>query len=333
MKHIISQFSLVVPLLCFSLCGKAQSSHEREESIPYGDFDKWMVRVIDESLIIGGRSKCLYEVAPADTVRGDIPYKSSSESPWRTSNVMARVSGVTKCSVSVFPEPRDSGYCVRLETLLDSCKVFGLFNIKVLVPGTIYMGQMMEPICDTKNPQSKLNAGVPFTKRPKAVVLDYKFTTPGTDHRIKSTGFSRQREVPGRDSCELYVILQKRWEDAEGNVYAKRVGTLVRRFYENTPEWINNYHADILYGDITSRPEYRSYMRLIPEEESLYCVNSRGESVPIHEVGWAGPDETPTHLVFRASSSCGEVYVGTVGNKFYLDNIRLSYDQPTTPEP
>ena len=105
MKHIISQFSLVVSLLCFSLCGKAQSSHEREESIPYGDFDKWMVRVIDESLIIGGRSKCLYEVAPADTVRGDIPYKSSSESPWRTSNVMARVSGVTKCSVSVFPEP------------------------------------------------------------------------------------------------------------------------------------------------------------------------------------------------------------------------------------
>ena len=118
MKHITSQFSLVVSLLCFSLCGKAQSSHEREESIPYGDFDKWMVRVIDESLIIGGRSKCLYEVAPADTVRGDIPYKSSSESPWRTSNVMARVSGVTKCSVSVFPEPRDSGYCVRLETLL-----------------------------------------------------------------------------------------------------------------------------------------------------------------------------------------------------------------------
>ena len=195
MKHIISQFSLVVSLLCFSLCGKAQSSHEREESIPYGDFDKWMVRVIDESLIIGGRSKCLYEVAPADTVRGDIPYKSSSESPWRTSNVMARVSGVTKCSVSVFPEPRDSGYCVRLETLLDSCKVFGLFNIKVLVPGTIYMGQMMEPIRDTKNPQSKLNAGVPFTKRPKAVVLDYKFTTPGTDHRIKSTGFSRQRRM------------------------------------------------------------------------------------------------------------------------------------------
>lgn len=328
MKHIIAQLLCALTLAGLSLSGMAQTSpSEREEMLPYGDFDQWMVRVIDESFIIGGKTKYLYEVAPVDTVCGDIPYKSSSASPWRTSNVLAHVSGITKCSVSVFPEPHGDGQCVRLETLMESCKVLGLINITVLVPGTIYLGQMMEPIRDTKNPQSKLNAGIPFSKRPNAVILDYKFSTPDVDHRIKSTGFSRKRIVPGRDSCELYVILQKRWEDDKGNVYAKRVGTLVQRFFENTPGWINNHRAEILYGDITSRPGFHSYMGLIPEEESLYCVNSRGESVPIHEVGWAAPDETPTHLVFRASSSCGEVYVGTVGNKFCLDNIRLTYDQ------
>lgn len=62
--------------------------------------------------------------------------------------------------------------------------------------GTIYLGQMHEPIKDTKNPQSKLNAGIPFTETPKAVVFDYKMETPGTDHRIKATGFSKIVDVP-----------------------------------------------------------------------------------------------------------------------------------------
>lgn len=324
-KHILTIITLCI--LSLTTSAQIKKQEEREELLPYGDFDNWLVRIIDESFIIGGGTKYLYEVAPTDTIRGDIPYKSSPVSPWRTSNVLAHVSGITKCSVSVFPEKRDEGKCVRLETLMETCKVLGIVNITVLVPGTIYLGEMMEPIRDTKNPQSKLNAGIPFTRHPKAVVLDYKFDAPDKDHRIKSTGFSRIKEIPGRDSCELYIILQKRWEDKEGNVYAKRVGTLVKRFWKNTPEWINNYRAEILYGDITWHPDYRPYMRLIPEEQSLYCVNSKGKSVPIKEVGWAPIGEMPTHLVFRASSSCGEAYIGTVGNKFRLDNIRFVYDE------
>lgn len=326
MKHAWKHLTAVILLLGLAANATAQQS-ERMELLPYGDFDQWMVREIEESFIIGGNTKYLYEVAPGDTLRGNIPYKSSPESPWRTSNVMARVSGVTKCSVSVFPEERDGGHCVRLETLMETCKVLGLINISVLVPGTIYMGEMMEPIRDTKNPQSKLNAGIPFTRTPTAVVLDYKFSTPDDGHRIRSTGFSRIKEVPGRDSSELYVILQKRWEDAGGNVYASRVGTLVKRFTDNTDGWVNDCRFPILYGDITGLLEFEPYMDLIPEENSLYCINSRGESVPVKEIGWAKPGEQPTHLVFRASSSCGEVYVGTIGNIFCLDNIRLTYDQ------
>lgn len=164
----------------------AQTTEKQEEKlIPFGDFNSWMVRIIDESFVIGGNTKTLYEVAPVDTIRGDKPYIGSSVSPWRTSNVMAKVSGVTKCSISVFPEKRDDGHCVRVETLMEKCKVLGIVNITVLVPGTIYLGQMHEPIKDTKNPQSKLNAGIPFTETPDAVVFDYKMETPGTDHRIK----------------------------------------------------------------------------------------------------------------------------------------------------
>lgn len=49
--------------------GKAQDS-ARIKSIPFGDMDNWLVRVIEESFVIGGKTKTLHEIAPADTVRG-----------------------------------------------------------------------------------------------------------------------------------------------------------------------------------------------------------------------------------------------------------------------
>lgn len=297
----------------------------KEKLIPYGDFNHWMVRVIEESFVIGGNTKFLYEVAPQDTIRGTTPYNGSSVSPWRTSNVMAQVSGITKCSVSVFPDSRDDGKCVRLETLMENCKVLGIVNITVLVPGTIYLGQMLEPIKDTKKPQSKLNVGIPFTEHPKAILLDYKMKSIEENHRIKATGFSKIVNIPGRDSAEIYVILQQRWEDSNGNVYAKRIGTAVQRISETTSDWRNNYPITIGYGDITKDPTYKPFMQIIPKEQSLYCLNSKGKSVPIIEVGWGNPNDTPTHLVFRISSSYGEAYVGTVGNKFWVDNVRFAY--------
>ena len=109
--------------------------------------------------------------------------------------------------------------------------------------------------------------------------------TPGTDHRIKATGFSKIVDVAGRDSAEVYVILQKRWEDENGNVYAKRIGTAIERLSENTPDWKNNHRLNILYGDPANQPGSKSYMQLIPKEQSLYCINSKGKSVPVEEVG------------------------------------------------
>ncbi len=298
---------------------------ENEKLIPFGDFNSWMVRIIDESFVIGGNTKTLYEVAPTDTIRGDKPYIGSTTSPWRTSNVMAKVSGITKCSVSVFPEKRGDGHCVRVETLMENCKVLGIVNITVLVPGTIYLGQMHEPIKDTKNPQSKLNAGIPFTETPKALVFDYKMDSPGTDHRIKATGFSKIVNVPGRDSAEIYVILQKRWEDEKGNVYAKRIGTAIERFSENTPDWNNDHRLNLLYGNLTLQPNFRPCMQLIPKDQSLYCINSKGKSVPVEEIGWGDAEDKPTHLFLRISSSYGEAYIGSVGNKFRVDNVRFAY--------
>ena len=289
----------------------------------YGDMDNWIVREIHESGIIGGNTKWLYELGPSDTIVGNTAFRNMGGSPWATSNVMAKVAGVVKTNTSVFPEKRGDGMCARMETRYESVKVFGLVDIEVIAAGSIFLGTVHEPIKGTKNPQAMLQSGVPFSKKPKALRFDYKVKAAPEKNRVRSTGFSRKSTVAGQDSLAVILLLQKRWEDEEGNVYSKRVGTMVQRYTESTPDWVNDATYPILYGNITSKPEYKPYMRIQVEER--YTLNSKGKSVPIQEVGWAEPGEAPTHMVLQFTSSHGGAYIGSPGNTFWIDNVELIY--------
>mgnify|MGYP000242545600 FL=1 len=288
----------------------------------YGDMDNWIVREIHESGIIGGNTKWLYELGPSDTIVGNTAFRNMGGSPWATSNVMAKVAGV-KTNTSVFPEKRGDGMCARMETRYESVKVFGLVDIEVIAAGSVFLGTVHEPIKGTKNPQAMLQSGVPFSKKPKALRFDYKVKAAPEKNRVRSTGFSRKSTVAGQDSLAVILLLQKRWEDEEGNVYSKRVGTMVQRYTESTPDWVNDATYPILYGNITSKPEYKPYMRIQVEER--YTLNSKGKSVPIQEVGWAEPGEAPTHMVLQFTSSHGGAYIGSPGNTFWIDNVELIY--------
>ena len=289
----------------------------------YGDMDNWIVREIHESGIIGGNTKWLYELGPSDTIVGNTAFRNMGGSPWATSNVMAKVAGVVKTNTSVFPEKRGDGMCARMETRYESVKVFGLVDIEVIAAGSVFLGTVHEPIKGTKNPQAMLQSGVPFSKKPKALRFDYKVKAAPEKNRVRSTGFSRKSTVAGQDSLAVILLLQKRWEDEEGNVYSKRVGTMGQRYTESTPDWVNDATYPILYGNITSKPEYKPYMRIQVEER--YTLNSKGKSVPIQEVGWAEPGEAPTHMVLQFTSSHGGAYIGSPGNTFWIDNVELIY--------
>lgn len=289
----------------------------------YGDMDNWIVREIHESGIIGGNTKWLYELGPSDTIVGNTAFRNMGGSPWATSNVMAKVAGVVKTNTSVFPEKRGDGMCARMETRYESVTVFGLVDIEVIAAGSVFLGTVHEPIKGTKNPQAMLQSGVPFSKKPKALRFDYKVKAAPEKNRVRSTGFSRKSTVAGQDSLAVILLLQKRWEDEEGNVYSKRVGTMVQRYTESTPDWVNDATYPILYGNITSKPEYKPYMRIQVEER--YTLNSKGKSVPIQEVGWAEPGEAPTHMVLQFTSSHGGAYIGSPGNTFWIDNVELIY--------
>lgn len=287
-----------------------------------GSFDYWRVREIRESAIIGGQTKHLYAIGVGDTIKGATAYTNPKGWVWSSSNVLAIVKGVTKTSCSVFPEKRGNGYCARLETVLETVTVLGLIDMKVLAAGTVYLGKMHEPIRNTKNPQSKLKTGIPFTSKPTALQFDYKAVIG--NHIVKATGFGSPKSIAGTDYPDCTLMLQKRWEDKEGNVYAKRVGTAYYLFTKNTTQWVNGFSVPVHYGDITGKSYYRDYMKLIPKELSNYTINSKGVSVPIIEVGWAQPDETPTHIIIRFSSSHGEAYIGDPANRLWIDNINLT---------
>lgn len=297
----------------------------QEKVVPFafGDMNQWIVREVHESGIIGGNKKHLYELGPTDTIVGNNAYHNRGGSPWATSNVMAKVAGVVKTNTSVFPERRGDGWCARLETRLESVKVLGLVDIEVIAAGSVFLGTVHEPIKGTKNPQAMLGSGVAFTKKPKALRFDYKIKSAPEKNRIRSTGFSRKTTVAGQDSISAILFLQKRWEDKNGNIYAKRIGTMVQRYITSTGGWVENVTYPVLYGDITSHPDYKPYMAIQVEER--YSLNSKGKSVPIQEVGWAEEEEAPTHLILQFTSSHGGAYIGSPGNTMWIDNVKLVY--------
>lgn len=317
----------LIPRFCttgfIALCSASVLAQYKAEPIAFGNMDQWVTREIKESAIIGGHTKNVFAVGPTQTLAGSNAYKNLGGSPWATSNVMAKVAGVTKTNTSVFPEKRGDGYAARLDTRMESVKVFGLVDITVLAAGSMFLGSVHEPIKGTKNPNKILQMGVPFTKKPIALQFDYKVKMSDRENRIRSTGFSKITDVAGKDYPAVILFLQKRWEDADGNVFAKRIGTIVNYFYHSA-DWRNNATYEVLYGDITGNPAYKAHMMRLQADER-FTLNSKGESVPIREVAWGDETDVPTHMILQFTSSHGGAYIGSPGNSLWVDNVKLIY--------
>ncbi len=294
------------------------------EPIKFGDFSQWVTRDITESKVLGGKHKTIYAIGPTAHITGNKAYTNTGGSPWATSNVYAKVSGVVKGSNTVSPCDVNGNRVAKMEAKMEHVKVLGLINMDVMVAGSIFLGKVFEPITSTKSPYSKMEMGIPYTKRPKALVFDYMVDMPESDTRTKSTGFSSKKTLPGRDHAEVYVLLQKRWEDANGKLYAQRVGTGRERFSKSTP-WTKGHQLPIHYGDVTKESFYQPWMGLLNGERAYYARNSKGKLVPVEEVGWAPADATPTHVLVMASSSCGEAFIGSEGLTLYVDNMAFGF--------
>ncbi|MBR5610970.1 MAG: PCMD domain-containing protein [Bacteroidales bacterium] len=325
MKYIKTLIAVTQLLLSATIFDAAAQNTTAEEINRQGKFDNWIVREIKESGLIGGNTKYLYNFNTGDTIRGNIPYDAPDGNVFIPTNVMADVLGIIKGSNQVFPEERGDGFCARLEVMEEAVRVIGIINVKVIAQGTIVTGELYEPIKDTKSPYSKLDYGIPFTDKPKGIKYDYKADVG--HERIRASSSSPRKALGEPDFAHLIVFLQKRWEDEDGNIYAKRVGTAYKKIKEDAPEWINGDFLEIHYGDVSGEPFFDPYIELRGEGSDLenFAKNSKGKSTAIREIGWADADETPTHLVFWFSASDGKAFHGGVGNKLWLDNVEIVY--------
>ena len=309
----------MITCLLFSLTAYGQ----RYEKVPFGDFEQWAVRYITESQVIGGQEKTVYMLGPTDTIRGNKVYPYD-HTIWSSSNVYAKVMGVTKTSTNVMPDEGPTGKCAKLVSQMAACKVIGLINIKVLATGSIFWGQTQEPVSSITNPYAVMSWGIPFTKRPKALLFHYKSVIPNTGKLVRSTTF-RYSEFEGYDPFEVVFILQNRWEDVEGNIHAKRVGTAICRIEESSKGWVMDYRVPVIYGDARKSKDFKPYMDLISGFKNMYDFNSKGKKKVIHEEGWADPDCPVTHaIMWFSSGSCG-AFIGALDNVFWVDELRLEY--------
>lgn len=289
-----------------------------------GKFDSWTVRLIEESAIIGGNTAVLYEpVMHSDTLQGRVAYTNPPDCHWRTSNAYADVLGVVKASASVFPERRDSGYCARLEVRMEEVKVPDADNMEVICQGAMYLGSIMEPVGDPVHARKKVLFGVPYSGRPQALKVDYKAVVG--NEAIRATGIGHKKELDVPDYAEMVLILQRRWEDSHGHIYAERVGTAYERIDTSVTEWRNGQILPLKYGDITSDSSYCKAVGLMEEKGDCYAINNRGKSVPVIETGWADEDTKPNTLIIRFSASCGEPFCGGSGNTLWIDNVELVF--------
>lgn len=144
-----------------------------------------MVRIIDESFVIGGNTKTSGAV---DIFRGDKSY-ISSRFPRGELQRHGKVSGVTKCSISVFR--RDDGYCVYVsKRSWKSVKYWILGTYYRLVPGTIIWDRCTNR-SRTRRTASKLNAGIPFTETPERSCIWLQDGDPGNRSPDQSNRFQQ----------------------------------------------------------------------------------------------------------------------------------------------
>lgn len=310
----MKKFTVTLTFCVSTLFAAAQTL----EPIRFGDFESWTTREIKESGIIGGNTKLLYVVGPDSYIKGNIPYNYKAHTPWTMSNAYAKVAGIHKGSNTVQPEARDSGRCARLDTKMEEVTVLGFIDISVLVSGSMFLGQTLEPITGTGDPYKNLNFGIPFTQKPKALVLDYKCTISKNNYVMKFPGVGSKRIDGVQDKAEFFVYLQKRWEDEEGNIHALRVGTAREQLDHDVPQWVNGHRVEIHYGDITQTDYYQDFMHL---NGPYRAMNSQGKIVPIIEDGWGSETDTPTHVIMMITAGNQGAFIGTVGNTLWVDNV------------
>ena len=221
------------------------------------------------------------------------PGENADNTIWGTGNPGTHLIGV----LTVTPEEdSDENTITRMVTKYNGA-IPAAFGTPISA-GSIFVGKFNSDNIDPNNPRAAIDFGTPFTARPTAFTLDYRYS-PGEMNQDKN-----EDPLPYSDNCDIYVLLEVRDGD-----FIKRLGTAWFRSDAEVSE-ITNLEVPVTYGPLDS--SFPDFMR--PPNGVYVSVDSAQFILP-------------THLTFVASSSFdGDNFAGAVGSTLEIDNLFLKYD-------
>ncbi len=311
-----------VQVIVFIAAWGSLLSHAQLKPIPYGDFETWSVHYIQESRLMGGQLSPIYIPAPTDTLISNKAYQyADPKDMWTTSNGYVEILKICKTSLSVMPDVQDDAYhgtACKMVVKQQDVVVLGL-DVHFIMAGTLYAGRTHEPFIPFGDNDLNIEFGFPIEGCPQAVVFDYKAEVSPDSTLTQCKALGKAKLIKGFDCPKVYCLLQRRWEDDKGNIYAERVGTAQMYVTEST-DWVDGFVLRIKYGEVTNPTRHE---RL---QSWMHQMNSKGRNVPVKEVGWAAEGTQPTHICLSFAASClDQGGTGHLGNAFWVDNIGLLY--------
>ncbi|MCU0377113.1 MAG: PCMD domain-containing protein [Bacteroidales bacterium] len=224
------------------------------------------------------------------------PGKSKEETLWGTGNP-----GVVTLGA---PNVNPSGSAENVFALLKTVELaLGKLLGQGIGAGSMFTGFFK---LNLSNPISSAKFGVPYSARPNAFSIKYKYS-PGP---IVKDG--KLNILPNaKDSCDIGIILT----DRSSEPY-KQVAVAWFRSGENITEW-KTITLDFKYGAISSPASYE-------RPKDVYILdNGKERLVP---VVYGTGNEKPTHIsVVFASSHRGDFFEGAPGSELYVDDLELIY--------
>ena len=233
-----------------------------------------------------------------------MPYATGGTSWWGNGNKAADMASL------VISESDASTYAEGTKSAKLSGKQIKILTIDKVAPGNLFSGSFVATV-GTKG--GKVNFGRPFTARPSALKVDYKYTCGAITHDEGGpSDDTTPHGVGDPDRCHIYIALG----DWDYKTYGGSAESPVQVNTTDVSTLFNpNSDAVIAYGELV-----------------------KGESVSdwteeVIRLKYKDTERRPTHIIISCSSSkLGDYLTGSYNSVLWVDDFELIYDENVVTE-
>lgn len=230
-----------------------------------------------------------------------LPYASGGTEWWGNGNKAANLAKLVICESDGTTKPATStgSYSAKL-----AGKRIQILTIDKVAPGNLFSGYFVETV-GTKG--GKVNFGRPFTARPSALKVHYKYNCGAITHNEGGPAGDDAHEVGDPDRCHIYIALGD-WD------YKTFGGTA------ECPVQVNTTDESTLID--LDDPAVIAAGELV-----------RGETVSdwteaTIRLTYKDTTRRPTHIIISCTSSkLGDYLTGSYDSVLWVDDFELIYDE------